>query len=197
MKRKLLIASVLVIVVASLSLGTLAYFTGNTVAHNVITSGNIGITLVEKTKSGDTLVDFPENGISGVMPGTDVSKIVTVENVGSGTAWIRVKVTSQLTAANGQSLPATIAKGDSAIDVMSFAIGENWLKSGDYYYYKEPVPTGSATTALLEVVTFAKEMGNEYQNCTANLIVEAQAVQTANNGTAVLEAAGWPAETQE
>lgn len=196
MKRKILIASVLVIVIASLSLGTLAYFTGNTIAHNVITSGNIGITLVEKTKSGDTLVDFPEDGISGVMPGTDVSKIVTVENRGSGTAWIRVKVTSQLTAADGSSLPGSIARADGAIDVMSFAIGEDWVRDGDYYYYKNPVPTGSATTALLEVVTFAKEMGNEYQNCTANLIVEAQAVQTANNGETVLAAQGWPAETQ-
>ncbi len=194
MKRKILIAAVLVIVIASLSLGTLAYFTGSTIAHNVITSGNIGITLVEKTKNGDTLVDFPADGISGVMPGTDVSKIVTVENVGSGTAWIRVKVTSQLTGANGEALPDSIARGDGTIDVMSFAIGEDWTKSGDYYYYKNPVPTGSATTALLEVVTFAKEMGNEYQNCTANLIVEAQAVQTANNGETVLAAQGWPAE---
>lgn len=194
MKRKILIAAVLVIVIASLSIGTLAYFTGSTIAHNVITSGNIGITLVEKTKNGDTLVDFPADGISGVMPGTDVSKIVTVENTGSGTAWIRVKVTSQLTGANGEALPDSIARGDGTIDVMSFAIGEDWTKSGDYYYYKNPVPTGSATTALLEVVTFAKEMGNEYQNCTANLIVEAQAVQTANNGETVLAAQGWPAE---
>lgn len=195
MKRKLLIASVLVIVIASLSLGTLAYFTGNTTAHNVITSGNIDIELVEKTKSGDTLVDFPKEGISGVMPGADVSKIVTVKNTGSGTAWIRVKVTSQITGA--EDPPPVIELGNELIPVMTFDIGSDWIDGGDgYYYYKNPVAAGKSTTELLQTVHFAKEMGNEYQNCTANLIVEAQAVQTANNGETVQAAAGWPAETK-
>lgn len=196
MKRKLLIASVLVIVIASLSLGTLAYFNSSTIAHNVITSGNIDIELVEKTKDGDALIDFPEGGIKGVLPGTDVSKIVTVKNRGSGTAWIRVKVTSQIT--GKEALPDAIEIGGEKIPVMTFAIGNDWIDGGDgYYYYKNPVATGGTTTALLEQVHFAKEMGNEYQNCTANLIVEAQAVQTANNGETVLAAAGWPAEDHE
>ena len=37
-------------------------------------------------------------------------------------------------------------------------------------------------------------MTNEYQNCTVEVIVKAQGVQTANNGSSALEAAGWPAE---
>ena len=44
----------------------------------------------------------------------------------------------------------------------------------------------------MEEVRFSAEMGNAYQNCTANVVISAQAVQTANNGDTVMEAAGWP-----
>ena len=49
-----------------------------------------------------------------------------------------------------------------------------------------------ATEILFDTVHFAPEMGNEYQNCTANIIISAQAVQTANNGDTVMDAKGWP-----
>ena len=41
-------------------------------------------------------------------------------------------------------------------------------------------------------VTFNAAMGNEYQNATATVDVAAQAVQTANNGSTVTDAQGWP-----
>jgi len=37
-----------------------------------------------------------------------------------------------------------------------------------------------------------KTMDNDYQNATIEINVEAQAVQSANNGTSVLTATGWP-----
>ena len=57
----------------------------------------------------------------------------------------------------------------------------------------KPVAAGKTTDILFDTVTFAPQMGNEYQNCTANIKISAQAVQTANNGKTVLEAKGWPA----
>ena len=45
-----------------------------------------------------------------------------------------------------------------------------------------------------EVVFDGPNMTNEYQNCTVEVIVTAQAVQSANNGEAVLTADGWPEE---
>ena len=47
MKRKFLILSVLAILVAILAANTLAYFTADTKAHNVITSGGVDIVLNE------------------------------------------------------------------------------------------------------------------------------------------------------
>lgn len=198
MKRKLLILSVLVICVTTLAAGTLAYFNAEDTAHNVITSGGVGIQLIEKTKSGDTLVDFPEDGLSGILPGTTASKIVSVENTGSADAWIRVKVEMTITGSDREALPLEIGGADSVIPVITFTPGESWTLGEDgYYYYNAAVASGKSTETLFEEVYFAAQMGNEYQNCTANLVVTAQAVQTANNGDSALTAAGWPAEDHE
>ena len=47
MKRKLLILSVLAICIASLATGTIAFFTSEDKAHNVITTGSVEITVQE------------------------------------------------------------------------------------------------------------------------------------------------------
>lgn len=185
MKKKILLVTAVVICLAIASAGTMAYFTSEDAAHNVITSGGVNIELVEKTEGEDgTLVDFPEGGIKGVMPGSDVSKIVSVKNTGESEVWIRVRVEAGIQAADGGELPA---------DVMSFEVGSGWHMDFDgYIYYAEPVAPGESTELLFDVVHFSPEMGNAYQNCTANIVISAQAVQTANNGSTVTEAAGWP-----
>ena len=192
MKKKILLVTAVVICLAIAATGTLAYFTAEDMAHNVITSGGVNIELVEKTEGEDgTLVDFPDEGVKGVMPGTDVSKIVSVKNTGESEAWIRVKVEATIKAADGSDLPLDI---EDVGPVMDFAVGENWHMDFDgYFYYAKPVAAGEATEILFDTVHFAPEMGNEYQNCTANIIISAQAVQTAYNGSTVLDAAGWPA----
>lgn len=186
MKKKILLAAALAICFAVAASGTLAYFTSEDTAHNIITSGGVNIEVVEKTKGEDgVLVDFPKEGVKGVMPGTDVSKIVSVENTGESEAWIRVKVEAKITSADDKELP---------VDVMDYEVSENWHMDFDgYIYYAKPVAPGESTEILFDTVHFAPEMGNEYQNCTANILISAQAVQTAHNGETVLEAQGWPA----
>lgn len=201
MKKKILILSAFVICLSILAAGTLAYYTSQETAHNVITSGGVTIELVEKTVSenGDTLVEFPQEGLTGIMPGMDASKIVSVKNLPQASeAWIRVKVEMQITAANGEELPLSVEKGQEKVDIITFDLGKNWeLNEDGWYYYTDRVPGGTETEKLFESVHFAKEMDNPYQGCTAKIIITAQAVQTANNGTKVSEAQGWPAESAE
>lgn len=202
MKKRIFALAVVVVCIAILATGTLAYYTAEDTAHNVITTGSIDIALVEKTidESGAT-VDFPETGIHNVVPGTSVSKIVTVSNTGEGTAWIRVKVEAAIVSAEDVELPLTVTDANgSEVEVMTYTVEaeSGWILGEDgYYYYTEPVASGASTTVLFDEVAFAPEMGNEYQNCTANLIVSAEAVQVANNGKTVTEAAGWPSESNE
>lgn len=190
MKKKLLLVSAVTALLAIMASGTLAYFTADDVAHNIITTGGVDIDLVEKTELPDgTLADFPEEGVSGVMPGTVVSKIVSVQNIGGSEAWVRIKVESTIISVNGDKLPDTLENGDP---VMGFEISKNWTEKDGYYYYNKPVAAGDKTDNFIEEVVFDLLMGNEYQKCTANLIVYAEAVQTANNGKSATEALGWP-----
>ena len=85
MKRKFLILSVLAILVAILAANTLAYFTADTKAHNVITSGGVDIVLNEWANEDRT---EPFEDRTGVMPGTKVTKIVEISNTGTGTTII-------------------------------------------------------------------------------------------------------------
>lgn len=197
MKKKLFSLAVVGICLSLLAGSTWAYFTSSDTAHNVITSGGIGISIVEKTKSGDTLIDFPTEGMTNIMPGSTVSKIVTVENTGEGEAWLRVKVEPAITDAQGEVLPLTIESGGEQIAVMTYTPGENWLDGGDgYYYYATPLAPGASTEVFFDEVRFALEMGNAYQCSTAKLVISAQAVQTANNPKPesgnLSELPGWP-----
>lgn len=185
MKKIILIVAVLAICIGILASGSLAFFTAEGKADNVITTDGVSIQLVEKHKDeSGALVDFPEEGISGVMPGCSVSKIVTVTNT-EAEAWIRISVEKKVTAADGSALPT---------DLITFQVDETkWLAKDGYYYYRTPVATGESTDILFDEVLFSGLMGNEYQGCKTEIIVSAEAVQTANNGATVEEAAGWPA----
>ena len=98
MKRKIAALAVIVIALSLAAYGTVAYFTATGTAHNVLTMGNIGITLNDKTEvveNGETkLVEFTTEYPDGmpVMPATEASKIVSVENTGSAPAWVRVRI---------------------------------------------------------------------------------------------------------
>ena len=193
MKKKLVVLAVVVLCAAIAASGTYAYFTDELHVHNVVASGGIGIRIVEKTKGGDGVpVDFPEEGIRGIVPGAVVSKIVQIQNIGANEAWVRVKVDCSITGAGGDVLAAKLQDGTA---VMTYEVQDGWQDGGDgYFYYEKPVATQMLTQPLLREVVFDAKMGNEYQNCTAKLVVSAQAVQTANNGGSVTEAAGWPVE---
>lgn len=187
MKKKLLILSVLVICIATLAGGTIAYFTSEGRAHNVITTGGVEIELNEWADEAKTT---PFKDVSGVMPGAKVTKIVEVKNTGSAPAWVRVSVDKNVTFAD-----KTVSKDDSFVELN---INEDdWTKSGDYYYYNTALAAGDTTEPLFTTVTFDVAMNNAYQNSTATVDVYAQAVQTANNGDSALTAGGWPAETTQ
>ncbi len=195
MKKKLFSLAVVVICFAIMASGTIAYFTAEDTAHNVITSSDgIKIEIVEKTLDDyGALVDFPEGGIEGIMPGTSVSKIVSVANaLGGEEAWIRVHVDQSILSADGTELPLSLENGEK---IMTFnVLEEDWTLWEGWYYYRHPVPAGETTELLFEVVYFDPGMGNEYQDCVAYIEISAQAVQSANNGAHVMEAQGWPTE---
>lgn len=188
-KWKTIALSTMLACLAIVASGTLAYFTAQETAHNVITSGGVDIRLIEKADTGSGLVDFKD--VDGVMPGVTVSKIVQVENTGVSEAWVRVSLVKAFKLVD----PAPGFQADPELLVLNIDT-KNWTEKGGYYYYNTALAPGEITEPLFTTVTFDPKMGNEYQNSKASIDVAAQAVQTANNGDSALTAAGWPAATQ-
>lgn len=184
-KRRILSLSILILMLSVLSYGTYAFFVSDDIATNVITTGSIDITLVEQKDDGNgNLVPF-EN-VVGVMPGDVVSKIVSVQNTGGNTAWVRISVNKSLTLENGDD-----DSMHSHIFTMDFNEAD-WTYDSGYWYYGKPLEAGECTAPLFTSVTFAgSEMNNDYQNSVAVIEVLAQATQHANNGDSVFEALGW------
>lgn len=208
--KKIFAMAVVAICLSLTAAGTLAYFTAEEDAHNVITSGNVSIELQELKQNADgSFSEFTD--VIGVMPATVVSKIVQVENDGFGDAFVRIKVEKAIELANGNS-------GDSAYMTLNFPTGEgaDWVCQADengveWWYYMVPSGSGvlgaltpnagnsgvGVTSPLFTEVLFDPAMPNEYQNSTATITVTVQAVQSIHNGTSALEAAGWPIEDVE
>lgn len=184
-KAKLFTIAILAITVATLASTTLAYFTAENTAHNVITTSGVEIEIQEwadkdKTKKFEDL--------SGVMPGATETKIAEVKNTGGAPAWIRVKIEKRI-ALNGE--------GEVDLDLVKLDIDTtNWTEKDGWYYYNKKLPANEVTTPIFTTVTFDTTMGNEYQNSKATVTVYAQAVQSDNNGDTVLTAQGWPADAE-
>ena len=190
MKRKLVLTSAVVLILALLAAGTFAYFTKNARATNVITTGTINIELNDSitggtaVKDGDKVTGYT---ISGVMPGQPVEKIVSVTNTGTSPAWLRVKLDISVTGANGKPLDLTF--GDKQ-DVLTFTPqmkeGKGWFLAEDgYYYYSKPVAADDETERLFQSGTLMlnPQLPNDYQGCAVTINVLAQAVQVKNNDT--------------
>ena len=185
MKRKILCLSVIAIMLAILAAGTIAYFTAEGRARNVITTGSVEIELKEWADENKT---EPFKNLEGVMPNTTVTKIAEVKNIGKSDAWIRVKIQKSI---------ELKYEGNPDTDLVELNLNDtDWITDGEYYYYKNALKPGETTTPIFTSVTFKAAMGNEYQGAKATVDIYAQAVQTANNPATdgdVKTVKGWPA----
>ena len=183
-KKRIGLIATIVCCIAILASGTVAYFTAQETAYNVITTGALAMRLVEEGADGKP---FPKEGITGVLPNMDVTKKAYVENTGDVDMYVRIALDTNV---------ESMQEGGGALpfdDHISLDINtEDWTKQGDYYYYKKALKPGEATEPLFTTVSFDAKMGNEYMNARVRIDVDAQAVQSKNNTDSPLTAAGWP-----
>lgn len=191
MKKKIFVIAALIICLTTIATGTLAYFTAEDHAQNIITSGKVDIDLIETTINEDG-TESPFEELIGIMPGTSVSKIVKVTNTGNASAYIRIAVDKEILLAYDS---------DEAVDLglisMNYNLGsdaDEWTLKEEYYYYNSPLKAGDTTKPLFTEVVFDKTIGNMYQGADTKINVNAYATQVANNGKSALDAAGWPVE---
>lgn len=180
-KKRVFILAVFVCCAAILAAGTLAYFTAEETAFNVITTGRLDMTLHEETTGGQP---FPKDGISGVMPGEMVDKVVYIENTGDCDFYARIALSQSAVSAEGQALDT----GCVSLDIDT----ANWTEKDGFFYYHRALKPGEKTEPLFKTVTFDKAMDNSYMEARFRIDVTAQTVQSKNNGDSALTAVGWP-----
>lgn len=189
MKRRIIAVALAVIAIAILSAGTIAYFTSEQEAHNIITTSGVDVTLQEWADEGGG-TPFPSDPVL-VMPGERVDKIVTVRN-NEADAFLRASFEIILYNEAGEEI-----NPDNLAEAVVIEPGSDWVEDGGWYYYNSVLSAGDVTEPLFsEVVFYGPSMTNEYQNCTCEVIVTVQAVQAANNAETAVDASGWPIAPQ-
>lgn len=192
MKKKILFLAAAMISAAICVSGTLAYFTAEDQVHNVITTSAVEVEIEEWQETEAGWIPYPKEALE-VMPGCSVSKIATIKNPGAD-AYVRAKFEVIVTDAQGRRKELSSEVLKSIITVVTNSdIWQQKENENDWWYYTDVVVSGDSTDAFFTKVIFdGKNMTNEYQDCTVDILVTAQAVQAANNGEDALTAAGWP-----
>lgn len=200
-KKKLLSLALVVIMIAILSFGTLAWFSADDSVTNkfyVAGSGDENpddIFSVNVWEEGDD----EDNGLeyTNILPGDVLSKVAHVENTGSYDQYIRVKITVShasiwQTVYNANMVPVTEFVNVDLSKV--YGVGSYLEPEGDnfvyYLYYTDILPVKGDMIVFTEAHVGegltreqAAEMKNGFQ-----ITVAADAVQTKNVGENVYEA---------
>lgn len=186
MKRKLLITAVIAILLSLSAFGTIAYYTARNESHNVITSGDIKIKLMQWADEERT-IPFEGEMAGRIMPGEARTLIAEAKNTGGHPAFVRMKVTHSIN-------PVTGEKGEA--DLFTLHLNEaDWTRMGDgLYYYNKVLQPGETTAPIYDAVALNPKTGNRYQEAKMKIDVKVYAVQAENNGAGFTEAVGWPAE---
>ena len=183
-KIKIVVVALMAALITLMSQATLAYYSTVGKATNVVTSGNIQFIIHEMTDQG---TEFPTEGVY-IVPGSRVSKRVSIENDCEHPFYLRVKMVYGVDA---QEL--------SAEDCFKLEIDETYWELHDgWYYYKGIVNPGETTPNVFSHVEIVgSKVDNSYIGKTLTLTVKAQAVQSENNPITdgiTYTASGWPAE---
>lgn len=184
MKKRIILLTALAAMILAAAGGSIAYFTVQATTSNVITAGNVVMALHDETADGEV---FPQEGLRALMPGDTADKVVYVENTGDHAFYTRIKLRCSAQSSDGSAL--NFDKISLNIDTANWQLG-----SDGWYYYSTAVEKSTQTGPLFTEVTLLPDTGNDYMDADVSIEVIAQAVQKANNGATVWQAAGWPAE---
>ncbi len=182
MKKEIALIATAVITVAALAVGsTLAFFTDKGEVTNVVTTGNVAITLTEpqfdQSTKGSRSVE--------IMPGDIITKDPTVTNSGSNAAYVRCKVEIE----NGPSLSGQASAGLNSDEQKQLLQSLNidngsWVLSNDgYYYYQQILPAASGQTSsvkLFDTVQIPSSWGSPaypIDNAKFRIVISAEGIQ--------------------
>ena len=141
---------------------SLAYFTDKEEKTNILTIGNVDITLTEPNWDAAGAEEAKE-----MYPGEAVAKDPTVTNVGANPAFVRVKV----------EWPEDVELSVRT-DYQDDKLGDNWeLYTDGYYYYTKVLQMEKTTDALFDQIVLSTKTTNGDAKTPYNIVVTAEAIQ--------------------
>lgn len=120
-----------------------------------------------------------------------IKKDVSIKNTGDTEAYIRATI---LVNWIDDSENISAAKPVLGVDYsLSFAVNSDWLKIGEYYYYKSPVAVGQSTSILIDECKQLIENNGYYlsveilseaiQSTPSTVVADSWKITLDNNGT--------------
>ena len=164
MKKKI-VSTILVAALAATAVigGTLAYFTDEDAKTNVLTVGNVDITLTEPGWEATGKEEAKD-----AYPGEPLAKDPTVTNEGANPCFVRVKV----------DWDDTIGEMEYRTEYVPGALGEKWVDGEDgYFYYTQVLDVNEPTDALFDQIIVPADLTNDATGTEYNVVVTAEAVQ--------------------
>lgn len=117
MKKRIVTLALVVALVAIAAVGTLAYFTDTDKADNVFTTGNVKIDLIENYEQNSKLIPSTGSAQQGTLK-NGITKEVTVKNVGTEKAYVRVHI----------AIPSILDNGAETFDAGKNVLHFNYPK---------------------------------------------------------------------
>ncbi len=166
MKKKLIMVVGLLLLVTLMVIGgTMAWFWDSEETDNRFTAGTVAI-------------EINEHGFKDIEkwnPGDTTTKQVSVKSLGNKKSYIRVSLTPVWLVGEGEdALPINNV-------ILNLATNNDWVKSGDWYYYKHIIEEEETSLLLQSVKLDGALTDNKYQDKTLKINVKAEAVQASNS----------------
>ena len=143
------IIALLVIAIIGVVGGTFAYFTSTTEFENRF-----------QTKPYSTQVSEEFTSPESWLPGTETPKTIKAKNTGEIDVAVRISYSEEWKNHNGYVLDGNISYmlNETTVQeraaIINFDNTSDWIKEGNYYYYKNKLTKNDETSSFIKSVTF-------------------------------------------
>ncbi len=158
------IVSIFAMLIGLLIGTTFSYFNSSANFENVFNTGTYKVVTKESFES-------PANW----KPGEEIPKTITTKNEGTIPAAVRVKFTEQWF--DGENEITQQVTADSVS--INFDNINEWIRQGDYYYYKYFLNPGEETTSFIKSVTLSPTVNDV--TCTTSADGKSKTCESTNN----------------
>lgn len=148
MKKYLIIIFIFAIILISF---TIAFFGNSSFTENIFSS-----------KKYSTMISEDFISPSNWKPGETVDKTFYVTNGGEDEIAVRLSFSEEWIDKNENTL--SNIQNNENIAILNFPNNSNWIKDGNYYYYKYALKKNNSTSTFLESVTFNENI-EYFINC--------------------------------